>query len=235
MPSETKVDIWNRALDRIGETETIEDEKEDRLAAAVCRRHYDDVLGEILEDYPWPFAKYQAQLAELAGVSRAGWAHVYALPADHVAPRAILYGGLRVGLIPGLPGGTGVPLAQVTNSAAALGARVLAPGATRIPYELQSNDAGDGQVFCTDVDLAEADGYEYTRLITVVAAYPRLFADALVWRLAVELALGIRKDRKLAQDLSRAFDSAVARAFTSQLRGRQEDPEPEASSIRARR
>jgi hypothetical protein len=208
MPSATKVDIWNRALDRIGETEAIEDEDDDRLAAAVCRRHYDDCLGEVLEDFPWPFAKKQGQLAALAGVTRAGWAHVYALPADFVAPRAILVGGLRVGLM---------------------------ASDTRVPYELQSNDAGDGQVLCTDVDLEDADGFEYTARIDVVQAYPRLFVTALAWRLAVELALAVKKDQRLAGACLQQYERAIAGAFTAQLRGAQEDVEPEASSIRARR
>jgi hypothetical protein len=208
MPSAVKVDIWNRALDRIGETETIEDEDEDRLAAAVCRRHYDDCLGEVLEDFPWPFAKGQAEIAELAGVTRAGWGHVYAVPDDFVAARAILMGGQRIG---------------------------LTPGESRIPYEVQSNDAGDGQVLCADVDLSDADGFEYTRRIEVVAAFPRLFVSALAFRLAAELALAVRKDAKLADSMLRGYQGDIARAFTSQLRGNQEDPEPEASSIRARR
>lgn len=208
MPSATKVDIWNRALDRIGETEAIEDEADDRLAAAVCRRHYDDCVGEVLEDFPWPFAKKQGQLAELAGAGRAGWTHTYALPADFVAPRAILVGGLRVG---------------------------LEAAETRVPYELQSNDAGDGQVLVTDVDLADADAFEYTARIEVVAAFPRLFVNALAWRLAAELALGVRKDPKLAGSCLQMCEGAIAKAFTAQLRGAQEDPEPEASSIRARR
>jgi hypothetical protein len=208
MPSAVKVDIWNRALDRIGETETIEDEEEDRLAAAVCRRHYDDCLGEVLEDFPWPFAKGQAQLAELAGVTRAGWAHVYAVPDDFVAARAILMGGQRIG---------------------------LTPGESRIPYEVQSNDAGDGQVLCSDADFEDADAFEYTRRIETVSAFPRLFVSALAWRLAAELAMAVRKDMKLADGCLRGYHGDIGRAFTSQLRGNQEDPEPEASSIRARR
>src|SRR5690242_13741948 len=123
MASQTKVDIWNRALDRIGETEEIEDEDDSCLAAAKCQRHYDDCLGEVLESFPWPFAKGQAQLAELAGVTRAGWGHVYGLPDDFVAARSILYGGLRIGLIPGLPAGPNAPLrgALVPGSAALYG------------------------------------------------------------------------------------------------------------------
>jgi hypothetical protein len=111
----------------------------------------------------------------------------------------------------------------------------LTPGESRIPYEVQSNDAGDGQVLCADVDLSDADRFEYTRRIEVVAAFPRLFVSALAFRLAAELALAVRKDAKLADSMLRGYQGDIARAFTSQLRGNQEDPEPEASSIRARR
>jgi hypothetical protein len=223
MPSGTKVDIWNRALDRIGETETIEDESDDRLAAAVCGRHYDDCLVEVLEDFPWPFAKGQAELAELAGVTRAGWGHVYAVPEDFVSARAILYGGARIGLIP----------ADFVSTTTSTSSRSTLNG--RVSYEIQSNDAGDGQILCTDVDLSDADGFEYTRRIEVVSAFPRLFVSALAFRLAAELAMAIRKDVKLADSMLKGYQGDVARAFTAQLRGNQEDPEPEASSIRARR
>jgi hypothetical protein len=228
MPSSVKLDIWNRALDRIGETEPIEDEADDRVSAAVCGRHYDDCLGEVLEDFPWPFAKGQAQLVELAGVTRAGWSHVYALPADFIAARAILYGGARVGLIPADYVSPGPSTTR--------GQRVgLVPPNGRVSYELMSNDAGVGQVLCTDVDLADADGFEYTRRIVTVSAFPRLFVNALAWRLAAELALAVKKDTRLAGACMQQYELAVGKSFTAQLRGNQDDPEPESSSMRARR
>lgn len=65
MASTSKVDVWNRALDRIGVTDVLESEDEDRVEAAVCRRHYDDILREVLAASVWRWALRQMPLTEI--------------------------------------------------------------------------------------------------------------------------------------------------------------------------
>jgi hypothetical protein len=215
MASETMYDIANRALLKIGENVRIEGPDDKSIAARVLAQVYDDALGELLEDFPWSFAKAQATLAELAAVSRIGWEHAYQLPSDFVAPRAILAGGTRYSLI---------------------------PGECRTPYELQAGDAsGTGErasrIFCTDEDLGSST-LEYTTDAVAVVAFPRLFVEALVWRLAAEFALGVKHAAEQAEaildDRGGVFVRAFAKAATADLRGRGEDPEVDPPSIRAR-
>lgn len=63
--SASKLAVWNRALDRIGSTERLSDEDDDRVEADVCRRHYDDLLVEMLEARQWPWARREQVLANV--------------------------------------------------------------------------------------------------------------------------------------------------------------------------
>jgi hypothetical protein len=206
MRSSVKVDVWNKALARIGQTEPIEDEEESRLAADVCRRHYDDCLEEALERKDWSFARRQARPARLEQ-ARIGWAYTYALPADCISPRAILSGGQRYSL--------------------------TASGA-RIPWETQDNDAGDGLVLCTDYLFEMYDALEYTARKEIIAGWPRHFLSAVAFRLAFELALAIPKDKQLAGEMSVAFEVDLAKAYANDLNARTPDQPLVPDSIRAR-
>jgi hypothetical protein len=206
----TKVEAWNRALYRIGQTTKILDEAEDTEAAYACSLIWDDCVGEALELRNWPWAKGQATLAVVTGVIRIGWEYVYGLPADFVAACAILSGEVRFSLV---------------------------PGEGRVAYEIQANDAGNGQVLCTDLEVETTDILEYTRRIDSIVAMPRLFLNAVVWRLAAELALSLVKGTegaRLSNGCLAAFDDALRVAHARQLVGQQLDQELDAPSIRAR-
>lgn len=68
MASGTRLDIWNRALGRIG-SEPIESETEDRPEAAALVRLYDDLLREVLEARRWPWAMRQRPLTQVGSQS----------------------------------------------------------------------------------------------------------------------------------------------------------------------
>lgn len=65
----TKLGIWNRALSRIGETDKIESEEEDRAAATMCALHYDDILRDMLSLYPWSWAIKETDLPIISDIS----------------------------------------------------------------------------------------------------------------------------------------------------------------------
>lgn len=239
----TQLDIHNFACDRIGETDPILSIGDTRATNKVCLRHYDSVVKRVLEEYPWPFATRQIPMVEftyaawsavttyaigarvtvgtttyqsLAGTNvnyapatsptwwsalsgpRAGWKYAYTLPTDCVAPRALLVGSQRISLTS--PTG-------------------------RIPFDVYANDAGDGQLLVTDYAADEADFtvLEYTALITTVSAWSQSFLNTVVYRLASELALAVRKDPALAQTMLMLSQMAFGEATTSQQRGRQLD------------
>lgn len=119
--------------------------------------------------------------------SRFGWDHVYAVPNDIVTPIALLYDDTR---------------------------HWLTPVDGRMPFEIVLNEAGDGRLLCTDADI-DADDFdtlEYIAMVTTPSAMTGHFIDALAWRLAVELALGVRKDQRLAADMRKAYLAAIDEA-----------------------
>ena len=65
----TKIDIWNKALTKIGETDLIESEDDDettRPAVKVAQLHYPDIIKEVLAECEWPFATRQRPLGEIS-------------------------------------------------------------------------------------------------------------------------------------------------------------------------
>lgn len=205
--TEVALDIWNRALDRIGETAQIENENEKRVAAAVCRRHYKDIVEEALDARPWPFATRQCRPSHLVG-ARVGWGHAYVLPADFLSARNIISGDLRYS---------------------------LTPGEDRIPYELQDMADDSGLLLCTDYLFEGEDALEYTTRHSNPAAWPRLFVSAVAFRLAFELALAIPKDTRKAESMYQAYLAELAKAY-ARCRNQQVPDQPlEAENIRARR
>lgn len=67
LPSNIKIDVWNLALDFIGETVAIASESEvaTRVEAAVCDRHYDNLLREVLEQRHWLWALRQRPISTI--------------------------------------------------------------------------------------------------------------------------------------------------------------------------
>lgn len=68
--SAVAVDIWNRALGEIGETQQVEDIEEPTPAAAACRLVYDDLVLKVLESGYWPFAIQECDLIESSSQSQ---------------------------------------------------------------------------------------------------------------------------------------------------------------------
>ena len=201
------IDVWNLALGKIGVSNVVSSESEDILAARTCLRIWPDIRDEVLADYPMPFSKAQAVLVEDTGTTRVGWEHVYTLPSGFLAARFLMSGELRIALVE--------------------------PDA-RPPFEIMLNDTADGQILCCDLAEGDIDALVYTHQVTDVSVFPPAFVDAVAWRLAVELALSIKKDPVGAERAMQAYQLKIRDSFAQQLRGNREDPPLEGSGIRAR-
>lgn len=201
------VAIWNLALQRIGVTVRVQAEDEGTVEASSCAICWSTALDRTLEDFPWPFAKRQTTLAELSGVTRVGWEYVYALPADFLQAQAILGEETRLSLV---------------------------PSESRPPYEIMADDAAEGKVLCCDVEQTEIYALEYTARVTNPVSYSGAFVSAVAWLMAAELALALPKDASKAQAALQMYRYEIENAFANALRGNREDPEQDASGIRAR-
>jgi hypothetical protein len=74
----------------------------------------------------------------------------------------------------------------------------------------------------------------YTAKVEEVGVFSPLFSDALVWRLASELALALPIKPGVAGAMDAKYQQAIARAKASQLLQRKGDREPRNEFIRAR-
>ncbi len=283
MATQSAVGVWNRALHRIGESELLETEDDDRPSADSCRLYYDDCVREVLEARPWPWAMRQRPLTEISeqvtsydgdavqdtfniphafldssqvalvlvssggteteleagddytltpadpaegqeaevvldtapavgetlritvSTSRVGWDYLYSLPADCITPVALLTAGTRLDLL---------------------------QERQKEEWDKLINDAGDGYVLACNV--AEVDAFEYVTSVTNVAAWDATFLNAVVFRLAADLALDVKKDPQLAGQLMAAYGGTLDQAFAQAKNARQHTTKPTSPSVAAR-
>lgn len=65
MPSTSEVDVWNRALGRIHQTQQVQNKDETTEAAKACVLHYGDVLDQVLRVHPWKWAMREMVLTAI--------------------------------------------------------------------------------------------------------------------------------------------------------------------------
>lgn len=66
MRSASKVQIWSKALYRIGNSRRIESESENNTEAKICRDIYSDLLTELIERHPWKWATRDRTISEIS-------------------------------------------------------------------------------------------------------------------------------------------------------------------------
>lgn len=100
----------------------------------------------------------------------------------------------------------------------------------RIPFAIE-HDAVFGRVLLTDQEDAQLI---FTARVDVVALFPPLFVQALAWKLAAELALGLSVKPQVGMVMEQKYEAAVAVAAAVAFRDQQDDVPLAAESIRAR-
>lgn len=257
--SAVKVDIWNRALARIGHTKFIQNETDKTIEARTCGQLHDDLIGEVLEQIRWKFAKKQVPISKIDTQVEAYDYDVDLSHTDFEIPFSYLDNSQVSVDVEGsvLESGTDY---SITDATAAAFARVvlivpLAVGQTititvsteRVPWEhvyalpndcvtpitlldegesydqmqvedrpafdVMSNDAGTGRILCTDLDIdTDFEVLEYIASVSYVPAMSRQFVDALVWRLAADLALALPKDTRKSDWCFDKFRASISLA-----------------------
>ena len=160
------VSICNLALGHLG-ADKIDALTEASTEARACNRFYDQTLDALLAaGPPWRFARHEAVLAEVTGVSVGRWAHAYALPVDLIRVREVRP-----------PNG---PLSGVM-----LPGDLTADDAGGSPYELF------GDWLLSDLSPATLS---YIRRVDDPSKFPPLFVETLSWHLAARLAMPLTRD-----------------------------------------
>lgn len=252
------VEIWNRALNRIGETKAIQNADERTAPAEVCRRHYGDCLVAVLEMEHWGFATKQSQLN--AAVGEYDGESTYAVD-EQVRYNGLVYTSVQAANSGNNPYeddgtwwsytyslGVGWKCAYALPSDfVSLIAFLTSTGSRfdRQPFDIINDGNGTGTVMVTDVEADDFAVIEYTALPGVVSSdtgelienptlYPRHFVDAVVWMLAAELALAIKKDVGLADKMLAAGAQAVSMAKSMRRNNVNDIPEPTTPSVAVR-
>ena len=191
--ADSEVQICNAALSRIGQSLLLDAAAPDIADAAAaagtpvaeqCALWYPRARDATLRRYAWPFATLRTTLAVVAGETRSDWSFVYAYPSDALAVRFVTRPGIR-------------------------NPRPSDRAPTRIEAR-KDPVAGDivGKLILCDVEEAEIS---YTVQVENVAAFDSDFEDALVWRLASDLARALIKGKEgagLADEYAQWFEWA---------------------------
>lgn len=170
------VSICNGALARMGQTRYIKDLNEATTEAKLCNTFYLQCLDDLLSDYPWRWATQPVTLALKTDepVDKEKWKYAYAYPSDCVCVQSVLQSSLTAyeGRIPD----------EVLYT-------------YRAPFAIRRT-AGDTTILTNEQNAVAL----CTLRITDPLQYPPAFANALQWRLAVELALPLTGGKTTLRD-----------------------------------
>lgn len=202
------VGICNLALGRVGQgaSRPIQSITEDSEPARACHRVFEHMRDLLLRDYVWPFALRVQALSPVTD-EVPGWERVYAMPANCRFIHAI------------------------TDRATDPWRYGTLDRSLTAPYLRIANGAGTGMLIATRCDQAFA---WFNGPATDLAYADPSFSDALAWRIAAEIALGLKASVDIAQYASQQFTLAVAvaSANVSNERGQTQPHTPDNIRVR---
>lgn len=102
--------------------------------------------------------------------------------------------------------------------------------ALRHPYKIIAASSGESSVIATDVSDAWA---HYTRDVTSPHVGDPLFHDALAWRIASEVAIGLKASPQMAQSAAQQYQVALSKAVAAYGNEDGDDRVPDDEIVRA--
>lgn len=156
--AQSAVQICNMALSRIGVSKPIASLDEASNEARQCSLWYEQCRDEVLQAYPWKFARKVAALQE-TGDAHPGWEYSFAYPNDCLTTL------------------------KLTDDAGDRIATSATSSLLKIAYDVVASSAGK-LIVCDQTGLY----LHYTSRVESPAQFTPLFMSALAWRLAAELA-----------------------------------------------
>jgi hypothetical protein len=197
--------ICTIALHRVGEKQRVDNLDANTTSAKLCNAIYAMARDACLEEFAWPFATRRAVLDVLADDE------------DDDEART----------------GWAYTYALPTDCLAPLyiesGLQHPAPD-QQVPFRVE-DDEEEGPVLLTDMEEAEL---VYTRVTTETGKFTPLFADALAWRIAYELALCLPVKPQVGERMMAMYRAKVNEAAAATLRHSKDTPVPKPASVRAR-
>lgn len=178
------VDVCNEALGRIGHgaSQPIQSLDDTSEAARACKRVFRQAMRRTLREYRWPFAQVLRSLAQVTQ-EVPGWAYAYQYPADCLFLHAI-----------GIPG---------------YDVRQAPFNSVQVEYSVVRSTDGQSRIVATHSENATA---WYTADVEDPDQTDVTFQDALAWRVATELAIGLKAEPQVARWASDQYAIAVSTA-----------------------
>lgn len=215
----TQVQICNLALGRVGKTIPIGSIGEQSVEAMVLSQLWDIGRQFVLREFAWPFAKRRTQLA-LTTLTASNWNYIYAYPSDCLyADELVVPGGIFMS-----------PLADTVNIPGYLFNPAAPNAAQRIPFQIAS-DPTLGRILYCNINPAELS---YVADIIDPTQFDPVFASALAFWLASELALSIVNNPQLGERMRNAYYGEISAASARALSEATEYPEPDSQFIAVR-
>jgi hypothetical protein len=193
MPADS-LDICNKALAKIV-AKPIADMDENSLEARECRRFYPQVISNMLEGpHEWGFSTQRVTLATVTNDRPDEWLYAYQLPSNCASPIRVLpnFDGLGIAVPVPLPG---QPYAEAW-------AAIIA--------DFQAEYILDGEIIYTNEVNATL---EYIVNDITGLRVSQLFIQAVILKLASELAMPVKKDSAREKDLLTQAEIAEQRAI----------------------
>ena len=184
------VEICNLALVRIG-GQTINALTEGSAQSIHCSLLYEPTRDALLRMVPWRFATARQQLAALTGAAPAEWSYVYQLPSDCLAARYIE------------PATGHFTTVDTTGMDPVI---VGIPNTATPKFEVRGRQLMSHQ---PDAVLI------YTARIEDPTRFDPLFAEALSYKLAVDLAMPLQSDREMRNLMMRDFRALMSSAMAA--------------------
>lgn len=215
----TVVGICNLALGRIGINQYIEDIDDANPRAQACKQVYDLCRQQVLQDFPWNFARGVVALATLTTDPPPGWGYAYRYPTDCLQARVISDdSGTR---------------SSTWNTRQFLSWDQWAATIPRRQSWQVMGDANEPGSRIIVSDIPEAFLW-YTVDVTETNQFTPLFVSAFAWRLAAELAGALKADARLRDSAEQQYVYARSQAAANSLNEETPDPAPDSPSILAR-
>lgn len=205
------VDICNLALSHLGDRATLAsiDPPEGSAQADHCAQWWPIARDEALSSHDWRFASAVLETAQFAAAKETHpqWGYGYALPADFLVAREIMY-----------------------KDGTALG---FAPEISTPDFEIGALTDGQSAFYTQIEDVA----LRYTRKITDPSKYPALFVTAISYLLASYLAGPVIKGKtgmQAASNARMAWERLIAKAAVTEANQASNRIHHRPSALRAR-
>ena len=198
--------IWNLALLRVGEAQTVNSPNETTEPARLCRQVYDPARQSVLRDFDWAFARRTGSLVADSSKIIPAWNFSYALPAGTLAIRSVSYDDPRIERL-------SYPYSDEYRERRS----GIATGATsmwRSEWERHGFTGPDGKEDDLIVSNQEMRFCVYTRDIADASRFPPDFIDGLAWRMGMDLAMVRTRQTEIRQMCWQSYMATMNKAET---------------------